>query len=165
MPADAESSALEWTGKRLTALSKALPSDFFSNDSKEMSRLNKGDYGFVPKTIRDAVVFDGPSLDSSRSISSAALKTSAWSALIMAAQTYQIAGKSKASSSNVGMVYVIGDRVYVPMEAVDGIPADLVMVLRRQSDSWAFDGSATGVLMSAKVRYTAVESLGKETTK
>lgn len=167
MPSDAANSGLNWTIKLLHKLDGKISQNFFAdpNGAKTLTDMTNGNYDNIPTSVRENIIWADELKNGSNTISYNSMKASGYSGLIMAWSVYTQAlqhDKKFKPNPNSVIVDAAHNTVYVPFEAICGVPADANIILRWQNRRWVVDGTATALQVAGKAR---VEQLRIELAK
>lgn len=167
MPSDAANSGLNWTIKLLHKLDGKISKNFFAdpNGEKALTDMTNGNYDNIPASVRESIIWSDGLKNSNNTISYDSMKASGYSGLIMAWTVYNQAvqhDKKFTPNPNSVIVDAAHNMVYIPFEAICGVPADANIILRWENGKWNVDGVATAIQVAGKAR---VEQLRIELAK
>lgn len=163
MPKDAAKNSTDWFVKTISSMNGKFDTDFFSSEkgSKTLDAIANGDFSSLPSQVRNSFIWTKDAQGTDRTISYVTLEASAYTGIILAWQLRTSALKEKPTlETDLKTVSVDPDRglVYVPGEALCGVPVDITFELKWTGNEWKIDGDMLGNQLAAKARNQQLQT-------
>lgn len=163
MPKDAAKNSTTWFVKTISSMDGKFDTNFFSTEkgSKTLDAIANGDFSSLPDKVQNAFMWTKDAQSTDRTISYVTLEASAYTGIILAWQLRASALKENPSlETDLKAVSVDSDRglVYVPGEALCGVPVDITFELKWTGNEWKIDGDMLGNQLAAKARNQQLQS-------
>ena len=163
MPKDAAKSSTTWFVNTISSMDGKFDTDFFSTEkgSKTLDSIANGDFSSLPSKVQNSFVWTKDAQGTDRTIPYVTLEASAYTGIILAWQLRTSALKENPSlETDLKTVSVDADRglVYVPGEALCGVPVDITFELKWTGNEWKIDGDMLGNQLAAKARNQQLQS-------